>query len=101
MKRYFILLFALLTLHAAGQTEIKGRSQPQYFNITKDPPKPPILVLVPGSLQFADADGNQTINVNESANISFEVQNKGYGAGIGLVSSHSKNKKYNSGTELR
>ncbi len=85
MKRYFILLVTFLTLQATAQTEIKGRSQPQYFNITKDPPKPPILALVPGSLQFTDADGNRAINANESASISFEVQNKGYGAGIGLV----------------
>jgi len=85
MKRLLFVLLVIVNLQAIGQQEIKGRSQPQSFNISKDPPKPPILTLVPSSLQFIDEDGNRAINANESCQIEFEVENKGYGDGIGLV----------------
>jgi len=85
MKRLLLVLFVLVSLQAIGQQEVTGRSQSQSFNISKDPPKPPILTLVSGSLQFIDEDGNRAINANEACRIEFEVENTGYGDGIGLV----------------
>lgn len=86
MKRIFILLPAILfTITLFGQKEITGTSSSSYLNITKEPPKPPFLEVVSGSLQFIDSDGNNKIDANENTRICFELKNTGYGAGLNLT----------------
>ncbi|NQU81521.1 MAG: hypothetical protein HQ543_08385, partial [Bacteroidetes bacterium] len=85
MKRIFFLLPAiLLTITLFGQKEITGTSSSSYLNITKDPPKPPFIEVVSGSLQFIDSDDNNKIDANENTRIRFELKNTGYGAGLNL-----------------
>jgi len=78
----FITLFALL-FNLQAQ-EIKGKSNSYSFYITKEPPKPPYLEIVDGSLEFIDSDGNRMIDANESTTIRFVLKNTGYGPGIDL-----------------
>jgi uncharacterized protein YxeA len=86
MKRIFFLLTAiLLTITLFGQKEITGTSSSSYLNITKEPPKPPFLEVVSGSLQFIDSDGNNKIDASENIRIRFELKNTGYGAGLNLT----------------
>jgi len=85
MKTVFVLfMLPVFCLSAFGQGEIKGRSASGYANIQKEPPKPPFLAIVPGSLQFTDPNGNNCIDANEHAVIAFELENSGMGAGEGL-----------------
>lgn len=85
MKRIFFLIPAILfTISLFGQKEITGTSRSSYVNITKEPPKPPFLEVVSGSLQFIDSDGNNKIDANENTRIRFELKNTGYGAGLNL-----------------
>jgi len=79
----FILLLALFS-GLTGQEIIKGRTSSGYVNITKDPPKPPYIEIVPGSLTFSDPDGNQMINASENAKIIFQIKNSGQGPGLNL-----------------
>ncbi|MCD6366810.1 MAG: caspase family protein [Bacteroidales bacterium] len=55
------------------------------MNITKDPPKPPFIEVVSGSLQFIDSDDNNKIDANENTSIRFELKNTGSGAGLNLT----------------
>ena len=86
MKRIFFLLLAILfAITVFGQKEITGTSSSSYLNITKDPPKPPFIEVVSGSLQFIDSDDNNKIDANENTRIRFELKNTGYGAGLNLT----------------
>jgi len=86
MKRFFFLLLAILfAITVFGQKEITGTSSSSYLNITKDPPKPPFLEVVSGSLQFIDSDENNRIDANENTRIRFELKNTGSGAGLNLT----------------
>jgi len=110
MKRIFFLLMAILfAITVFGQKEITGTSSSSYLNITKDPPKPPFLEVVSGSLQkppflevvsgslqFIDSDGNNKIDANENTRIRFELKNTGSGAGLNLTTD-IKEKNYVSG----
>ena len=100
------ILFAITVF---GQKEITGTSSSSYLNITKDPPKPPFLEVVSGSLQkppflevvsgslqFIDSDGNNKIDANENTRIRFELKNTGSGAGLNLTTD-IKEKNYVSG----
>lgn len=83
-KICFLLVFVLISGHICAQT-ITGRSTQDYVNITKDPPKPPYLEIVPGSLEFIDADGNRIIDANEQTTIRFQLRNSGMGEGLNLM----------------
>ncbi|RPG85982.1 MAG: hypothetical protein CBD69_006400 [Crocinitomicaceae bacterium TMED209] len=81
LRGLILPLLAIAWLSALGQTEAIS---PTYtFNIRKKI-EPPILSLVPGSLQFVDEDGNEAIDALESCAISFAVSNEGLGDGLGL-----------------
>ena len=74
----FIVVFALCpALMAVGQSNV---SKPKAFNVVKEV-KPPVLDIVPGSLQFVDATGNNAIDANETCYIKFKIQNTGMGDG--------------------
>ena len=83
-KICFLLVFVLIYGHICAQT-ITGRSTQGYINITNDPPKPPYLELVPGSLSFIDTDGNQFMDANEQTTIMFQIENTGTGEGLNLI----------------
>jgi len=86
MKKSLILIFLTLfaLLFNLQAQEIKGKSSSYSFYITKDPPKPPYLEIVDGSLEFLDSDGNRMIDANESTSIRFMLKNTGYGPGLSL-----------------
>jgi len=89
MKHIILFLLGLACLPLLGQQQIKGRSSAQSFNISKDPPKPPILNMISGSLRFIDTNGNRVIDANEKCSLEFEFENQGFGDGIGLVATTS------------
>lgn len=86
MRTNTIVILLLLTIFPElnSQEVIKNRTSSGYVNITKDPPKPPYIEIVPGSLTFSDPDGNQMINANENASIIFQLRNSGQGPGLNL-----------------
>lgn len=80
VKILFILV--LFCIQQANAQEIKLRSSVYSFNITKEPPKPPILVI--SNLQFVDVNNNNCIDANENCKILFTLTNEGFGEGNGL-----------------
>ena len=77
MNRLIVVLALCPTLVAVGQSNV---SKPKAFNVVKEV-KPPVLDIVPGSLQFVDATGNNAIDANETCYIKFKIQNTGMGDG--------------------
>ncbi len=86
MKKGLVLLIVLLFVAGVGyaQEQVSAVSKSGYVNITKDPPKPPYLEIVKGSLNFQDENGNNMIDANEKAVIFFQLKNTGLGPGLNL-----------------
>ncbi|MBW6461086.1 MAG: caspase family protein [Bacteroidales bacterium] len=85
MKKIILLILVIiLAVPSVGQKVVSSVSESKYVNITKDPPKPPYLEIVSGSLQFADTDGNLKIDARETAYIRFDLSNSGIGPGLNL-----------------
>ena len=85
MRRLLLIIFLLmLIVPVKAQEVITAVSESGYVSITKDPPKPPYLIIDESSIQFEDMDDNQKINANESVSISFLLINTGYGPGLNL-----------------
>ncbi len=83
--RYILpVFFLVLTLQVNSQQVVTAVSESKYVNITKDPPKPPYLEIVPNSITFDDQGGNKMIDANEQATIRFKLTNSGSGPGLGL-----------------
>ena len=59
-------------------------SAPMDFSIKKEE-LPPMLNVVPGTLQFVDQDHNNVIDANEACKIRFQILNSGKGDGYGCV----------------
>lgn len=81
MKKIALLLcacFAVLSLWSQSQSVTKVGS----LNIKKEV-KPAILNIVPNSIRFEDATGNNAIDANETCKILFKVRNDGTGDGMG------------------
>jgi len=76
-------MLSVYGLFIFGQ-EIKGRSPEYYFDITKDPPKPPYLEMDETSIVFSDANSNSAIDANETSTLEISLKNTGMGDGIGL-----------------
>jgi uncharacterized caspase-like protein len=88
MKRTAILLlfFNLVTLFSViAQNSVSGVSNSGYVSITKDPPKPPYLEIVQGSVSLVDENGNKKIDANEKSMLYFQLKNSGLGPGLNLV----------------
>lgn len=83
MKQKITILFVFLLLAALlhAQKNMSGVSKPISVNVTKDPP---LLVLVDGSIRFADANGNKQLDAGEQATLYFTLENKGKGVAGGL-----------------
>ena len=47
--------------------------------------KPPILEIIPNSIQFVDANQNNAIDANEFSNIKFKIHNNGNGNAINCI----------------
>ncbi len=87
MKRLVIsilLVFTFFTSSLFAQEVVSGVSKSGYINITKDPPKPPYLEIVPGSVSLVDENGNNKIDANEKSLIYFQLKNSGLGTGLNL-----------------
>ncbi|MCF8352544.1 MAG: hypothetical protein K9H15_15355, partial [Bacteroidales bacterium] len=85
MRSVFIILSCIIfSASVMAQNGVKARSDAMYVNITKDPPKPPYIEFVEGSLTFSDSDGNQIIDADEQARIVFQLKNSGMGMGLNL-----------------
>ncbi len=83
MKRFFflgVLLSLTLGLLADNQTKTRIGS----LNIVKEV-KPAILDIVPNSIRFVDATGNQAIDASEASKLVFQISNHGTGDGYGCV----------------
>jgi len=78
---FFTLLFSSSLL---AQSVVSGVSKSGYINITKDPPKPPYLEIVPGLVSLVDENGNNKIDANEKSLIYFQLKNSGIGPGLNL-----------------
>lgn len=78
------ILFSLCVLMASGLLAQSNVSAPMNFCIKKEV-IPPLLDIVPGSVQFIDEDGNGVIDANERCKIRFQVTNSGRGDGYACV----------------
>ncbi len=87
MPRPRLLLMGIGLFIAVAPVPVLAQSEgisPVYSFSIKRKVEPPILDLVPGSLRFEDADGNNAINADEACAIVFDVRNTGPGDGLGL-----------------
>ena len=106
MNRLYIgIILCLIFINLSAQEVSEAVSKSGYVSITKDPPKPPFLVIDETTLKFTDADDNLKLNANEGAYISFTLLNKGQGPGLNLkVSMLESNKipsiKYSEVTDI-
>lgn len=78
MKRLILICALCPAMMSMGQN---NTSKPKAFNVVKEV-KPPILDIVPGSLKFVDATGNNAIDANETCYIKFKISNSGMGDGF-------------------
>lgn len=78
-----IALWALL-LVAVGAAAQSNKSNAISIRIKKEV-KPALIEMVPGSIAFVDADGNQAIDAGETCSIRFSVKNSGMGDGYNCV----------------
>ncbi len=86
MKKFLLLIIICATTYAGfAQNTVSAVSKSGYVNISKDPPKPPYLEFVKGSLQFIDDDANNKIDANGSTIIRFQLHNSGLGTGLNLI----------------
>jgi hypothetical protein len=76
-----ILFIGFLAFDGIAQSE--GISPSYSFSIKKKI-EPPLLEIVPGSVQFVDSDGNHAINANEQCKLIFDLKNSGTGDGLNL-----------------
>ena len=76
---FFVLIIISGTLIAQSNV-----SAPMNFHIEREV-LPPVLNVVPGSLEFVDTDGNNVIDANETCKLRFVITNTGRGDGFGCV----------------
>lgn len=82
MKKTFLLVIAnLMFATMMGQSNV---SPVRGFHIVKEV-RPPVLDIVPGSVQFVDATGNNAIDANERCKIRMQVSNTGMGDAYGCT----------------
>ena len=92
MKKMILFAGLIIFSHLLMAQVTSGVSQSGYVSITKDPPKPPYLEIVNGSLSFQDENDNGKIDANEKSVIYFQLKNTGMGPGLNLkVSVTEKN----------
>lgn len=62
-----------------------GVGQGDYLANTFDAANPPILTIVPNSVQFIDPNGNNAIDADETCFVNFKVENTGTGSAINCI----------------
>ncbi len=80
-KCILIFVLSVMAVSVVGQ---KNLSKPTSFNVQKQI-KPAILSIVPNSVKFEDATGNNAIDAEERCFVKFKVTNSGMGAGYGCI----------------
>lgn len=78
------MLLTIVTLSCIRLMAQSNVSSPMNFHIEKVF-IPPILDIIPSSVQFVDANGNGVIDADEACSIRFELNNRGKGDGYGCV----------------
>jgi len=66
----FVLALTSWSSATVSMAQSEGISPTYSFSIRKNV-EPPIIDIVPGTLRFEDADGNNAINANETCAIVF------------------------------
>ncbi|MGN0188706.1 MAG: caspase family protein [Candidatus Cryptobacteroides sp.] len=82
MRRRLPIVFTLLFVSVGLYAQTAGVSKPITVNIVREV-LPAILDIVPGSVAFADSDGNEAIDAGETCLVRFQVRNSGKGDGTG------------------
>jgi hypothetical protein len=84
MKKIITTLIIIISVLQIGITQqsISGESAVGSLSIRPVPKLPPMLGQITPT--FADADGNNVLDANETATISFILHNKGQGEAFGL-----------------
>ena len=90
MRNLSFILFISIPFFLVKAQVISGFSSFKTYNVQKNF-EPCILNLVKGSLTFTDEDGNDRLDANENATISFIIENKGKGSAVGLIAEISVN----------
>lgn len=86
MKKIIFLISIMLTITSlVAQNTVSAVSKSGYVNISKDPPKPPYIEVVKGSLQFIDDDSNNKVDALGKPVVRFQLHNSGLGPGLNLV----------------
>ena len=62
-----------------------GADQGDYLANTFDAANPPILTIVPNSVQFVDPNGNNAIDADETCFIKLKVENTGTGTAVNCI----------------
>lgn len=82
--KHIVFSLILATVGTLAMVAQDNLSRPMNFHIEKDF-IPPILDIIPSSVQFVDANGNGVIDADEACSIRFELNNRGRGDGYGCV----------------
>ncbi len=83
-KCNIITIVALCVIAPCATAQTSAISPIGSLNIRKEV-KPAILSIVPNSIRFVDATGNNAIDANEQCKIAFQIRNDGTGDGIGCM----------------
>lgn len=81
MKKYYLSLLLGISFLLLNASNVSGIMS---FNIKREI-KPPILNIVPGSVQLIEPSGNNAIDANEQCFLRFKVSNSGIGDAVNCV----------------
>ncbi len=81
MRKTILSLLSMIPIWLLAQSNV---SAPMNFHIERGI-VPPILSIVPGTMQFVEEDNNGVIDANERCKIRFQVENTGRGDGYACV----------------
>ena len=84
MKNFTFILLVFISVFTVNAQIINATSKIKSYNILKEF-VPPVLNIVQGSIKFLDHNNNNRLDANDTANISFFIENTGEGPGYGLT----------------
>lgn len=83
MKYCYPIIF-ILFLFSSTWAQKSTQSAPKSY-VIKPKIEPPLLEIVPGSLQFKDDNSNNAIDAHETCAIEFALKNSGFGEALNLL----------------
>ena len=84
MKNFTFILIVFISVFTVNAQIINATSKIKSYNIQQKF-VPPVLNIVQGSIKFSDHNNNNRLDANDTANISFFIENIGEGPGYGLT----------------